>query len=447
MSYYQHGAAQQSAPPVSYYATPQTPSATAYGQAAVQAAVQASAYGTPTQQPQPYYPQQPANYPPSYGTQGQWAGTYSQVHTGGAASAPTYQYSQAPVQYPQPSSQPNQQQYANQYQPYQQQYPVQASQVGTGFPQQAQPAPGYQAAGAQQYHQASGYYGQSHPYPTPQGVPSEGSFSPLPLPPGARGGGGHRGGFGGYRGDRGGRGGRGSAKRHDGGRSGVMKDDDPRGNMPPRAPQNEPDSSSRADVQFPGGAHRGGIRGSRGDRDSFRGGFHEPRGGYRGDRGYPGGGYGDDRGPRGGRGGFRGGRGGFNDRYDDRMGYRGGPPRRGGYGDRGFGYGHDRRSDFGPQRGRGGHRGGYDGRPAFEKRPYGDRGEYGGGVQKRRRTDDRDHRHLGDYEFDEDMPRSAQRRGRDRGDVVIEDGVEAYYKKSFTEDPWADLLPDEMPVF
>ncbi|TPX63103.1 hypothetical protein SpCBS45565_g06837 [Spizellomyces sp. 'palustris'] len=429
MSYYQHGAAQQSAPPVSYYATPQTPSATAYGQAAVQAAVQASAYGTPTQQPQPYYPQQPANYPPSYGTQGQWAGTYPQVHTGGAAAAPTYQYSQAPVQYPQPSSQPNQQQYANQYQPYQQQYPVQASQVGTGFPQQAQPAPGYQAAGAQQYHQASGYYGQSHPYPSPQGLPSDGSFSPLPLPPGARGGGGHRGGFGGYRGDRGGRGGRGSVKRHDGGRSGVMKDDDP-----PREPMFSflvgligavfaapEETGTVSELVFMNlevgieatvvtkvaamvmiGDHAGAVEATEGGvavsmidmmtewvtvvahhdvvdmvtEDLATGmivalilGLSEAVGVIVVDM-------------------------------------------------------------------------------TAVLRLRKDHMVIAVNMEEGyRRTDDRDHRHLGDYEFDEDMPRSAQRRGRDRGDVVIEDGVEAYYKKSFTEDPWADLLPDEMPVF
>lgn len=69
------------------------------------------------------------------------------------------------------------------------------------------------------------------------------------------------------------------------------------------------------------------------------------------------------------------------------------------------------------------------------------------GCYQRRKTDDREHRHLGDYEFDEDIPRDAPRNGRDRGETVLVDGVQAFYKKSFTEDPWAELMPEEAPLF
>ncbi|KAI8906111.1 hypothetical protein DFJ77DRAFT_203445 [Powellomyces hirtus] len=381
---------QQQQPATSaYYGVQQQPPAnpSSYGQAAVQAAVQASAYGAvlpmqpQQQQQQQYYqqPQQPAQHiggyqAANYLAQSQWSHVPAAAATGyayGAQAAPTA-YA-APAQAPQPG------QYGTQYPAYQQ--PMQQQQqpqypVATPTPSPyGSPAVvgGYQQSPAPYYPQNGGTYNTPSrvggPTQPPTAVPR-----PYQAPTGAASGAaaygstssGYRGGA---AGSRGGRGGSVTPRRDDRGMAPVS--------MP--LPRGGP-------IAYPAGG------GGRGD---YGGGYRGDRDGYRGsDRGYEGGGGYSD---RGGRGGYRGtGRGGYVDRpYDDR-GYRGGAvaPRRGGYNDRGgySSYGGERR-DYWPGShggGRGGPRvggydsgRGYDNRGGYEKRPYGDRGDYAGANKVR----------------------------------------------------------------
>ncbi|KAJ3055613.1 hypothetical protein HK097_009940, partial [Rhizophlyctis rosea] len=74
----------------------------------------------------------------------------------------------------------------------------------------------------------------------------------------------------------------------------------------------------------------------------------------------------------------------------------------------------------------------------YGKRDRGDDRDYN--AMKRRRTDDHDSR------FDNRGPNRGY--GGDRGksghkEVVTVEGVEAYFKRSFIEDPWAALEPAE----
>ncbi|KAJ3328630.1 hypothetical protein HDU76_009609 [Blyttiomyces sp. JEL0837] len=181
------------------------------------------------------------------------------------------------------------------------------------------------------------------------------------------------------------------------------------------------------------GGSRGGSSSSRGGRGggSYGGGGRSgpppPPPERYSDRGYRGGDRGGD---------MYGGR----DRYDDRYGqeYRhgGGGGGSSGYRGRDCVEGFRRRGggNYGPPM-RGGPRG-YEPRgPHYEKRPYepergGDRGY--GGPQKRRKTDEFEYRGRGGHNVPGDRP--------PRGETSVHDGVESYYKKSFTEDPWADLI-------
>ncbi|KAI8807844.1 hypothetical protein BJ742DRAFT_854004 [Cladochytrium replicatum] len=444
--------------------------------AAAQGAQYAQAYAQQPGQP-PYPPQQQA-----YGTQpqqlataayyqhaAQQAAQYLQAYqqpapaAGSAASADPSQQANAAAllsmfaasQYPQfqqygaasSSGAPASGSYPPQQQPYSapaQMRPPQGQGYGSAAPPPTAPFP---------LPSMPGYYGQQQ-----QGVtPSSGaqSYRPGNLPPtpqsygGGRGGAGVRGGRGGGRGG-GGRGGRGGGADRFNDYNHVQVG-------PPREPRERAPLPERDGGGVP--PHRASSPEPAGGGPPPFGQYHgdtrrpNDRGGYRGGRG--GGAYGpgrgggdfarkDNRGRDFRDGSFGGGQGPYNDSRGAGVPYGGdfrgpgyGP--RGGYGDRGPGYGP------GGPRGRGGRigRGGYDdydrhdgrghqgygsmrgGRSGFEKRGYPDRDREYGHPAKRRRTDDYGQR--------------GGPRGNDRREPGAWEDVEPFFRRSFLDDPWADL--------